>query len=54
MLMEKKADVIAGDGVFCTMQSMSDSISLLKCLKNTLTENGAIVLRVMIVPKHLR
>ena len=30
----KKADVIAGDGVFCTMQSMSDSISLLKCLKN--------------------
>ena len=47
----KKADVIAGDGVFCTMQSMSDSISLLKCLKNTLTENGAIVLRVMIVPK---
>ena len=48
---EHEADVIAGDGIFCTMESTSDSIKLLGCLRTILAEHGAMVLRVMVVPK---
>lgn len=49
--LEDKADVIAGDGIFCTMGSTSDSIKLLDCLRSILAEHGAMVLRVMVVPE---
>lgn len=50
--LEDKADVIAGDGIFCTMGSTSDSIKLLGCLRSILAEHGAMVLRVMVVPEN--
>ena len=47
-------DVIVGDGIFCTMQSITESRKLLQHIKNTVSYDGAVVLRVMLYPEEFK
>jgi SAM-dependent methyltransferase len=49
-----RPEAIVGDGIFCTMQSVTDSRKLLQRLRSTVRDDGVVVLRVMLYPEEFK